>query len=362
VLSFINFQKERDKGAADGIVTPSDASALGFTLATTSAQQLGVTDVITDVARGIFNAWRKRPEEGKFAVTSDIAEFMHDDTAASRQWTRTTVEFKLKGSAPSSDIKDLARLDPAAAHVKVFKFLLDFEHNGYDIKNAQVTRVIQGSSPMKRGQFTCEFKAKNATSTTAEMARIEFLLTGKWDPGLGSKFYDFKGKLHLEADGDFGFTLDKNERVSIDFVAGATFANMKRVPGTAPKNQVQRTVVFFAKPGSDVVSEKEMTRVKRWIRELQQTAKVRYDRLRAGKLPIYVEGHASPTGKGQMNQDLSRRRMEKVAKLVRDELGSEAKVITSARGEADPAYKDTRSDENDFDRRVDIWIEVSGVG
>jgi hypothetical protein len=365
VLSFIKFQKDRDKGAADGIVTPSDASALGFMLGASGATQLQLKEKAIEeaenIARGIFKKLTGRAEEGRFAVTSDIAEFLHDDTASSRAWTRKTAEFKLKATAPSSSLKDAARLDISRAKTYTFKFLIDFQYNGYDIKNAQVTRVIQGSSEMTRGQFTCEFKAKNATGLSAEMARIEFILTGKWDPGLGDKFYDFKGKVHLEADGDVGFSLDKNERVSVDFVAGATLANVKTTPGAPPTNRVHRTVVFFAKVGSDVVEEKEMTRVKRWIRRIEEEFPVRIQRIRLGKHPIFVEGHASPTGKGQMNQDLSRRRMEKVAKLIKDELGSEAKIITSARGEPDPAYKDTPKDEDDFQRRADVWFEVSGT-
>ncbi|MCC6318287.1 MAG: OmpA family protein [Gemmatimonadaceae bacterium] len=364
-MAFIRFQKDRDRGAADGIVTPGDATALGFALGASGAQQMDIIDKIVekgeDIARGIFNKLTKRAEEGRFAVTGEIAEFMHDDTASSRQWTRKTAELKLKATAPRSGVKDVARLDIAGAKTYHFKLLIDFEYNGYDIKNAQISRVIQGSSEMTSGQFTADFKAKNATTLKAEVARIEFVLSGKWDPGLGDKYYDFKGKVFVEADGDVGFSLDKNERVSIDFVAGATLANVKTTSGKPPANQVVRTVVFFEKVGSDVIAEKEMSRVKSWLRRLRTEQDVRYKRLRAGTLPINIEGYASATGKGEMNQKLSRSRAEKVQKLFRDELGSEAKIILAAHGEDDPAYKDSKKDENDFDRRVDIWFEVTGT-
>jgi outer membrane protein OmpA-like peptidoglycan-associated protein len=359
-MAYIRYQKTRDKGAADGIVTPADASALGFTLGPSGAQQLGVTDIIGDIARGIFNKWRARPEAGKFALTSDIAEFLHDDTAASQAWTRTTVEFKLKATAPGFDEKDLARGDVARASTKEFKFLLAFEHNGYDIKNAQITRVLQGSSEMKSGQFTADFKAKNATSLLAEVGRIDFNLTGTWDPGLGTKFFSFTGKAFVEADGDFGFALDKNERVSVSMVVGATFSNLKRVPGAKPTTAIRRTVVFFSPAGSSKMSDAEMTKIKAWARRLKDES-VRYQRLISGKIVVNVAGHASPTGSGAMNQELSAQRAEKVLKLLKEELGSEAKFRVFKHGEDDPAYKDSKKDENEWDRRVDVWFDVTGV-
>ena len=357
-MALIKLQKDRDAGAADGIVSPRDAAQLGVALSTATVKQLGIGDIIGDLARGIWKAITKRAEEGRFSVTSDLAEFMHDDTASTRQWTRKTATFTLKGTVPGSGLKDLGRADPALAHEKLFKFMLDFEYNGYDVKNAQVTRVSQGSSEMTRGQFNAIFKAKNATTVGAEVARIELVLTGKWDPGLGDKTFDVTGKAFVEADGDIGFDLDKNERVSINFFAGGTFSGVQTTPGKAPASVKRATSVFFSPPGSDKVSEKEMSAVKKWIAALRGDD-VRYRRLRAGKIEINVEGHASATGKGQLNQDLSRRRAKKIVDLLRDELGSEAKIIVAAHGEDDPAQKLEKEEEHL--RRVDIWFEVAGV-
>src|ERR687889_305235 len=77
-------------------------------------------------------------------------------------------------------------------------------------------------------------------------------------------------------------------------------------------------------------------------------------RLRAGTIQVNVEGYASATGKGQLNQDLSGRRADKVIKLLKDELGSSAKINRFAHGEDNPAEKKELEDQSQ--RRVEIWF------
>ena len=363
-IAFIRYQKDRDGGAADGVVTPADATALGFSLTPTAAParagQLGITDKIVDFGRGIFkklfDKLTARPDESRFVVTSDIAEIMHDDTPSVALWTRKTANFGIAAVAPASGIKDVARLDVSASKKTYhFALTLSFEYNGYDIRNAQIQRRIQSSAGLTTQKFDVKFSAKRATGTRNEVSRIDFQVNGKWDPGLGDKFTDFAGKLYVESDGDISFNIDKPTTVNIAFFAGATFSDVKTEQLAAPKIFRGWKSVFFA-VDKDIIIDKELQLFKEWMRDLEKD-KIRYSRLREGIIPINVDGYASPTGKGQHNQDLSRKRKEKVKKLLQDELGSAAKIVDTAKGEANPGERNEQEEASQ--RRADVWFEVA---
>ena len=359
-MAFIKYQKDRDSGKADGIVTPTDATALGFTLATPPARPVAKQlNVIVDFARGIFKkiheAVTARADEGRFVHASDISEIMHDDTPSLLQWTKKTANFAFKTYSPPSGLKDLARLDIKTAKTFHFMFMLSFEYNGYDIRAAQVHRAIQGSSPLTDAKFEIKFVAKRATGTRSEVSRIDFLFNGKWIPRTGDKFIDFSGKVWVESDGDIGFEMNPTMLAVPLPQAGGSFSSVKTTKLAPPKIDKRWHSVFFA-VDKDIITDKEMQLFKDWLRSLQKED-VRYRRLREGLIPINIDGYASPTGKGQHNQDLSRKRKEKVKKLVQDELGSAAKIVDSARGEANPGEKNEQEDATQ--RRVDVWFEVA---
>ncbi len=363
-MAYIRYQKDRDGGAADCIVTPADATALGFSLtvppaAPAPARQLGALGTIIDVARGIFaravGAFSARDDEGRFAITSDIAEIMHDDTPSTQQWSKKTANFAFKAYSPQSGLKDLARLDIKLAKSYRFLLTLSFEFNGYDIRNAQIQRVIQGSSTMKDPKLEVKFTAKRATGARSEVSRIDFLMNGKWDPGVGDGFRDFGGKVWVESDGDIGIEFSPSTFAKQDYEAGGSFSSVRITKFPAPKIDRRWKAVFFA-VDKDVIEEKELQLFKEWMRDLSKE-KVRYQRLREGAISVNIDGFASPTGKGQHNQDLSRKRKEKVKKLVQDEFGSSVKIIDSAKGEANPGEKNESEDASQ--RRVDVWFEVA---
>ncbi|MGH7710375.1 MAG: hypothetical protein ACREOG_03775, partial [Gemmatimonadaceae bacterium] len=59
------------------------------------------------------------------------------------------------------------------------------------------------------------------------------------------------------------------------------------------------------------------------------------------------------------NQDLSRKRTDKVKKIVQDEFGSAVKIIDSARGEANPGVDKKNENEDWAQRRVDVYFKVA---
>lgn len=362
-IAFIKYQKDRDGGKADGVVTPTDATTLGLTLTAAPAGPVAKQlNVLVDFARGIFKAiyggLTKRADEARFVLTSDIAEVMHDDTPSLLQWTQKTANFVIKAYSPPSGLKDIARLDIKTAKVFRFMFTLSFEYNGYDIRNAKVDRAIQGSTPLIDAKLEIKFNAKRATGTRSEVSRIDFLMTGKWTPRTGDKFVDFIGKVWVESDGDTGLELSQAPLAAIEPQAGASFSNVKTVKLAAPKIDKCWRSIFFA-VDKDIVNDDEMQKFKSWARDIETKYPIRWRRLREGLIPVYVEGYASPTGKGQHNQDLSRKRRDKVKKFVQDEFGSAVKIIDSAKGEANPSVERKDEKEDWTQRRADVWFEVA---
>jgi outer membrane protein OmpA-like peptidoglycan-associated protein/peptidoglycan hydrolase-like protein with peptidoglycan-binding domain len=363
-MAFIKYQKDVASGAADGIVTPAQATALGFTLgagpATTSvAKQLDVIGSIVDFARGIFKKKIRRPDDTKFVVESEIAEIMHDDTPAIAQWKKTTFTWKLKTASPRSGVKDALRGDLDWAKTYTFTFRGEFEHNGYDIRNAQVQRVAQESSGLNDQKFTAKFSAKKATPLSAQTAQIDFLLNGKWDPAIGNKNYDFSGRLQFWSDGRINFDLDKNENVKVEFKTGGTFWTLNTVKLAAPKIRRVWHAVMFDPQGSDTITEKEMKLLKDWVKTLQAD-RVLWTRITAGTVQLKIEGYASATGKGQFNQDLSGKRADKVIKLLKDYMGPNAKLNRFAYGEDDPTVPKILEKDDPAQRRAEVSFELVG--
>jgi hypothetical protein len=362
--AFIKYQKDRDSGAADGIVTPTDSTALGFTLAAPPAPvvtPLGILDDVIDWGKKMFRKHVQRAEEGKFKVTSDVAELLHQDTAVSVQWKKTTATLTFKALFPDIGMKDVLRT--LGESTLRFKFRLEFEHNGFDIKNARILREIQGSSELKDGKFETTWTAKPGPAGS-EVGRIDFLLKGTWDPGRGDKnVTDIFGTLSVEGDGDMKFDLTPNKRVSIETHAGSTWSN-KKVVNLPKPNLVKKWHSVFFGVNKHVLENSQLQSIKDWLRTLKpidptdtsSPQAVRWLRLRTGQIVVNVEGFASATGKGALNQQLSGKRADAVIKLLRDELGGSAKIERFAHGEDNPMAKQEKEEPND--RRVDIWFLI----
>jgi outer membrane protein OmpA-like peptidoglycan-associated protein len=284
---------------------------------------------------------------------------MNDDTPWLLQWSKKKANYVFKAYSPPSTLKDIARLDIKTAKVFTFAFTLSFEYNGYDIRNARVTRVLQESTGLNDEKFATRWKAKKAVPLNAERAQIDFLLDGTWAPTTGSKNFSFTGKLSLRSDGWATFDLDKNENVQMEWFAGATWWTVNTVNLAKPARTEEWKTVLFDPQGSDRISDKEMLLLKAWVQKIKDND-VRFRRIVAGTIPINVTGYASATGAGDFNQKLSGSRADKVIKLLKDYLGQSIKVNRFAYGEKDPTV--SKKDEKDdyWERRADITFEVLG--
>ncbi len=363
-MAFIKYQKDRDAGAADGIVTPTDATALGLTLtgapATKPAGQLGI---IEDIGRFIFRKITKRPEEGRFTVKSDSADLLHEDSAAVARWTRTTTYLILKATTPNVKPKDALRGDISGGNTRKFKLKIEWLHNGFDIRDATVHRELQGSSEFYDGKFEVEFVAQPATSLKTEHSQIDFVMKGKWDPGLGNKHFDFSGRLGVISNGLATFDLDKNERVAIEHQAGATFGGWKKQEQPAPKFLTHRHITYF-KVNQSEPEDAELKRFKDWVVSLRPKdpndpttrEAIRFNRLTSGAIPITVEAYASGTGNTKLNEKLSDARLARMVQLLTKEFTDKAVFRKFSHGEADPT--DRKPVENKYQRVVEVSFQI----
>ncbi|MEO7965416.1 MAG: papain-like cysteine protease family protein [Gemmatimonadaceae bacterium] len=361
-MAFIRYQKDQAGGAADGIVLPADAAALGFPLnagaVASESKAMDVTGTVTDIVTGLFKKWRARPEEGRFAVESDISEIIHEDTAATQQWKRKTADFILQATQPSIGAKDIARGDIKGGKTFHMRFRVTFEYNGADIRAAQVQRLVQDSTGLTNEKFSAKFVAKKGSAPNAESSKIDFIFNGKWDPGIGSKSFDFAGKLAVESDGFIDLDLDKNDRVSVEFTNGTTFANVTQTNLAIPRVYKFWQVILFD-VDSSTVGDKWVKRIQERLKKLQSENTTRYNRIRSGAIPITVEGFASATGKEKHNRPLSLKRAQAVKTILQQELTTGAKLLEGAHSEPDATTPTKDEKEEALDRRVEIRFEVA---
>ena len=109
--------------------------------------------------------------------------------------------------------------------------------------------------------------------------------------------------------------------------------------------------IFFSPPGSDRVREGDEQKLARWILGLAPAIR---DSITRGQSPVRVEGYASTTQPGSANRELSRRRAQRVARILRDLLGPGARIEVRALGEYLAGTPDRV--ESERERRVQITI------
>jgi hypothetical protein len=206
---------------------------------------------------------------------------------------------------------------------------------------------------MKDPKLEVKFTAKRATGPRAEVSRIDFLINGKWDPGVGDKFIDFGGKVSCESDGDIAieFTPSRIAGPRVDIRRELQQREDDQNLGAEVRQAVARGVLrggqgHHHRHGDAAVQELDA--------ELQKED-IRWRRLREDRSPSMSTAMRARRGRAH-NQDLSRKRKEKVKKLLIDELSSGAKILDSARGEANPGEKNELEDFSQ--RRVEVWFEI----
>lgn len=291
-------------------------------LTTPRGASAGYGEVIEAVGLGIavFTTGQQLLTSGSFSNSTSTVNYMHERTPLTQRFRSCAMEFSLRAHHPRYFI------DP-----QVFWYRLSFEYNGNDLRNVAIHPLVNRSSTLQSSTFSTTWSGQAHSPQAAPVAEVMFQLAGRWDP-VGRGDVSFNGDLLVTAAG----RVRLNVRSELDWVTVGTppTACALATPWTppAPRAAVRVPItnfVFFA-PGSDRVVEADERRLMAWLIGLAPGIKASIAR---GDSPIRVEGYASTTAGGPANLVLSRRRAERVARLIRDALGSQTSVNVLARGE-----------------------------
>jgi len=287
----------------------------------------------------IFEAGKGLVTGGDFSSSANTVSFMHPGTPSSQTFRPCNTEFSLVAHHPRYFIGD-----------QTFWYRLSFEYNGNDLRNVSVAPLIDKSSTITASKFTTSWEGQPNVPGRAPVAEVRYQLTGRWDP-VGRGDVSFGGYLMVNASGKVSLALTFTER---DWVKiGKQPTSCPNVAPWLPHGRVVKPLtnsVFFT-VGSDRVVEGTERKLATWVNGLSKAIK---ESVAGGDSPIRIEGYASTAGPGPYNRNLSRKRADRVASILKDLLGSGAKVEIFARGEYTAKTPDKV--ESPGERRVDITI------
>jgi hypothetical protein len=121
--------------------------------------------------------------------------------------------------------------------------------------------------------------------------------------------------------------------------------------------------VLFPPPknrkGQDAVSSPQERDLIRWYQGLNDRTK---EQVRAGLIPISLEGHASTTGDFAMNRELSNSRMENVKRILGQFAGNRAIFEFRSVGKYEARTPDEIESQEERKVVVSVWEQISEGG
>lgn len=303
------------------------------------ARQLGGPLAAVELGIAVFSALQPLVSGGDFSYEAQVAEYVHPNTPPETPASRTTVDFRVTASHPRIGIDD-----------QQFWFTLQFDHNGYDLKNCRIAILRDQSSTLVSSTFHIAFHPVASSAPAEPQARITYVINGRWDP-VGSGDYSFEGELVLRADGTCTIAITRADENRV-WAPGDTFTNRRDTALPGPTIVASWHDVFFSPAGSDRIVEGAERQLLDWLGG--QLGTDIGPNLRNGATPIQVHGHASTTGELGANRDLSRRRAERVERVLRDTLGPNARIEIFAHGEREAGTPDEAEDATKRRVRVEF--------
>lgn len=298
------------------------------------SQQMAGPLAIAELGIAVFSAVQPLVSGGDLSYDAAIAEYVHPHTPPETPGLRTTFDLKIIASHPRLGI----------SNPKLW-FQVQYEHNGYDLKACRIDVLRDKSSSLYTSTFHISFRPVASSPPSDPEARIDYLISGRWDP-FGSGDYSFEGKLTLRANGAATATISRADENRV-YIESDGIQNLRRTNLPGPIVITPFWDVYFSPPGSDTLTEAAQREVVDWAQRIPDSAK---RDILAHVKKIDVHGYASTTGKVGSNQDLSRRRAQKVKQLLEDTLGPSAWIEIFTHGELQAGTPDETEDQNQ--RRV----------
>ena len=192
------------KEAGSGRVPLGQRRRVQSGAASPAVQREGVVQrVLLDIAAlglAAFSEGRTLATSGALSHSANTPSYMHASTPTSERWQNRSFELHIAAHHPRYGYGD-----------QHFYFLVQYECNGYDIRNATVNILRDKSSRMIMSDFVIRWGGQAHSQPTDPVAKIIFNISGHWDPtGLG--IASFWGRLVISASHSAGnyeqFTID----------------------------------------------------------------------------------------------------------------------------------------------------------
>jgi len=159
---------------------------------------------IAGLGLAVFGTGRSIVSSGKLSHSSTPATYMHAGTPISATWRQMTTTLHIKSWHPRYFIGN-----------QNFYFRLEYEYNGYDIKNATINLLRSRSSSIYSSTFDITWSPSNESRPNDPISKIIFNISGQWDP-VGRGDYSFWGRLIISASLSGSayqrFSIDSEER------------------------------------------------------------------------------------------------------------------------------------------------------
>lgn len=280
-------------------------------------------EVIEAVGLGVavFQTGQSLLTSGDFSSEAATVNYIHERTPPSQVFRTCTTEFSLRAHHPRYFIG-----------TQTFWFRLSFDYNGNDLRNIAIVALVDRSSSLSASTFSVRFVGQPHSVPSAPVAEVMFQVNGRWNP-FGRGDVSFWGGLRVRADGTAALSLSSEQDWVWVGSGPGSCSRLAPAPAPAPPRDLVLPVpfvVYFAPPGSDRLREGDEQRLARWVLSLAPALRRSVE---SGQSPIRVDGYASTTQPAAANRELSRRRAERVAQLLRDLLGPGARLEVRAFGE-----------------------------
>ncbi len=292
---------------------------------------------------------------GDFQTSSAPISYIHEGTPPTQTFKQCRRQFMISAFKPLPI--PIPPSDPRAPAEK-FWFALQYEYNGNDLREVRVDPLPDKSSTLYKSKFLISFAPGAASVPRDPVAAVRFSISGSWevwDIPFNTKV-GIRGALNVKADGSASIQVTSEKGwVNHRSMTGACTVQAPVLPKVEPPKimipQIHQLTVFFTPAGSDRIREADETKIVKWFEALPSTTR---GKIIAGTLPIILEGHASSTQSGPANRELSRRRAQRVQRILQDIAGSATKFTIHAFGEYKAATADKVEDPKE--RRVRIFV------
>ena len=345
----------------------------------------GVGDILgtLDKSVDIFN---KYVNNGAYRFETDDARATpFSRNLAPRSPFNVSVAYTLVGHHPAPFVSN-----------PEFVFHVDVEADCLNIYSVQIRPNYGASSIVISSDMRLKFRPVSQQPPGQPIAVIDYGIDGHWDPaGFGHEA--FSGTLRVRANGNLSLTINSPQdwvyqKPSRVLRAAPVTCPAPTAPSTAatppaqitppdgsgarggggyggqtrPSSSTSNLIHLLEPPGPDVVHvffttsatrlpDNELNSLQTWFNQLSPVVQ---EQIRTGVLPVYVTGHASPSGTYDSNMAISYRRAEAAKAALAAVVGPQALIMAQGVSSRDAVGAPGSNDQ--ADRRATIRIQRAG--